>query len=72
MLESLFNKVASLNFIKKIFQHKWFLVNSCEIVKNTYFVKYLQGLLFPIAVSAVDNVLTFNISILVGFEKLPK
>ena len=60
MLESLFNKVVTLNFIKRRLQHRCFLLNFLEIIKSTYFVEYLQRALLPIAVSAVENVLTFG------------
>ena len=72
MLESLFKKVVSFNFIKRKLQHRYFPVNFCEIFKDTYFVEYLQRLYLPIAASPVENVLTFSISILAAFAKLPK
>ena len=72
MLESLFKKVVSFNFIKRRLQHRYFPVNFCEIFKDTYFVEYLQRLYLPIAASPVENVLTFSISILAAFAKLPK
>ena len=40
-----------------------FLVNFCEIFKNTHFAEYLQQVLLPIAASAVESVLTFIIPI---------
>ena len=40
--------------------------------KNTYFVECLQRLLLPIAASAVENVLRFNIFTLAAFAKLPE
>ena len=36
------------------------------------FVEYLQRLLLSIAASAVESVLTFSISILAAFAKLPE
>ena len=60
MLESLFNKVVTLNFIKRRLQHRCFLLNFLKIIKSIYFVEYLQRALLPIAVSAVENVLTFG------------
>ena len=72
MPEFLFNKVISYNFIKRRLQHRYFLVNFCEIFKNTYFVEYLQWLLLLVAASPVKNILTFSISILAAFVKLPQ
>ena len=43
-----------------------------EIFKNTYFVKNLQQLLLLIAVSAVEKILTFNISIFAVFAQRPE
>ena len=43
-----------------------------EIFKNTYFVEYLQQLLLLIAVSAVEKILTFNISIFAVFAQMPE
>ena len=49
-LESLFNKVAFLqfcNFIKKRLHHRCFLVDiASKIYKNTYFDKHLQKAAF--------------------------
>ena len=61
--ESLFIKVVTFNFSKRRLQHRYFPVNILEIIKNTYFVEHLLRVRLPIAVSAVENVLTFNISI---------
>ena len=70
MLESLLN--CETFCIKRRLQHRFFPVIFCEIFVNTYFVEYPQRLLLPIAASAVENILTFNIAILVAFAKLPK
>ena len=47
VLESLFNNVVCLNFIKKRIQHRCFPVNFSKIFKNTYSVAYLQRLFSP-------------------------
>ena len=47
VLESLFNNVVCLNFIKKRMQHRCFPVNFSKIFRNTYFVAYLQRLFSP-------------------------
>ena len=46
MLESLFNKVVTLNFIKRRLQHRCFLLNFLEIIKSIYFVEYQNVLTF--------------------------
>ena len=57
MLESLFNNIVCLNFIKKRIQYICFPMNFSKIFKSTVFA------------SAVENVLT-SIFILVAFTKL--
>ena len=61
------DKVVGLN--TKRLQHRCFLANFCEILKNTYSVEYLQRLFFPIASSAVETFFKF-ICILAAFAKL--
>ena len=41
-----------------------------KIFKNTYFAEYLQQLLLPKAASAVENILTFNISSFAVFAQM--
>ena len=48
LLESVFNKVASLQadcFIKKRLQHRYFLVDFAKFLKTPFFTKHLQWLL---------------------------
>ena len=45
VLESLFNKVADLNFIKKSLQHNCFPIKFAKFVRTIFFTEHLQWLL---------------------------